>query len=178
MHRTSELVAVLALLVLMACTGKTPPPASPPPAAAAPARSTVTGEGAHLLLLVEVGAEGGRVLQARRVATALPRAAAPGRPGWRAEVVDPAGAVLHAVELTPPDAVHGEFPGPDGALERVEVRRDTSVVALRLPLLPTAASVRLSAAPAALPAGDARRARATAGAAVPLATVPYPQVAP
>jgi len=177
MHRTWELGVVLASLALAACSGKTPPPASPPPTAAA-AQATVAGEGAHLLLLVEVGAEGGRVLQARRVATALPRAAAPGRPGWRAEVVDLAGAVLHAVDLAPPDAVHGEFPGPDGALERVEVRRDTSVVALRLPLLPTAASVRLSAAPSALPAGDARRARAAAGAAVPLATVPYPQAAP
>ena len=184
---TTRLGAVLALVTLAACGGKalppgSQPPAVPPPGAAGRATSSaepvLAGAGAHLLLLVEVDQSGGRVLEARRVAVALPRTPAPTRPGWRAEVVDGAGTVLHAAELAAPDGIHGEFPAPDGSLERVELRPERAVVLLRLPLLPAAASVRLSAAPAALPAGDARRQRAAVGGAVLLATVPYPQVAP
>lgn len=113
------------------------------------AESGSGGGDAHLLVSLELSGAALRVVDARRVPGALPvlRGEAPGR--WVVEVRSSEGALLHAVRMAAPDELRGEFPLADGGMEVHHLRRDRAAFAVRLPILPGAAELRVVAPDAA-----------------------------
>ncbi len=99
-------------------------------------------EDRHLLLIVERGPSGFRVLEAHVVATHLPMTRAPRQLRWRVSVEDVAGGSLFSDWIPESGIRRGTFATADGGTESVEVRRERFSFAVRVPLLRNAARIR------------------------------------
>lgn len=173
-------LAVVGVLLLSACSGKTERgmgsegPAEKP--AAAPGQVTDANDGApparadderrHVLMVVELelATRAAKTLRARAVDQPLPRKRGPVQKlPWQVDVLDASGKVVFSAPLPDASTVRGEFPNDQGQLSGVTRQKQVAAVTLRLPLLHDAATVRVSKL------DDAR-------GAIELGSVAYPQV--
>jgi hypothetical protein len=127
---TARSLCLLVACALMGGCAVREPGAAPPPE--------------HWLVTVRLTDAGAELVDARRVSQPLPKVT---RGPWRARVLDAKGEALYAVQVPAADVLRGEFHGADGGIESVRVQRRESALAVRLPVLPDAATLVIEAPP-------------------------------
>jgi hypothetical protein len=156
-------LGLISCVLMLACSASVPPEAAMDPR-----------KDRHVIALVQLGADGPKVL-ARRVVEGPPQIdRAPPEDGWEVEVSSKDGRVLHAFPIRPVGVTRGEFAGPDGQLRHVRWQQPAPVLTVRLPVLPQAAQVRvLGRQPRGVSGVDGKPVARTA-----LATFAWSEVAP
>jgi hypothetical protein len=97
----------------------------------------------HLLLIVELGPTGARIVTARTVQQPFSASKSEPNPdsSWRVDVVDKYGQVLYSRNIPPADEMRAEVAGPDGRIEALHTRKVVSALDPRIPPIPNAASI-------------------------------------
>jgi hypothetical protein len=99
----------------------------------------------HLLLTLKLTQAGLTVVDFREVAQRLPRARGHEDLPWRLQIDDASGHALSVAPIPQPPRLRGEVAGPDGELQPFQPSGGEQSFAVRLPVLPAAAHVRLLA---------------------------------
>ena len=107
------------------------------------APGAVTSSDRHLLLTVRSTEEGLEVLDFRQVASPLPLNRGRREQPWRVAVDDSSGKTIYLAQLAAPVLLRGELAGPGGVIEAVHPTVGEQFLAIRLPALAGAATVRL-----------------------------------
>ncbi len=159
-YRTAmfRVAALLCLPVLLSCPRSEPAsPLTVSASALAPMNPRTPDEAPprHVLLTVEVGPAGMRVLESRNVDAPMPIDRSPERAPWRVRVEDASGGTLWVGAVEGAGVLRGEFAGPDGSIESVHVTPEQAVLPVRIPILAGAKTIRLFAAPSkGVPPGE------------------------
>jgi hypothetical protein len=134
--------ALAAVLILSALAAPGPAGALPPFGAEAVAHRRARAEG-HLRVVLALGPGPAAIRSWRVVSRPLPPPPRGRRATWEVRVEDGDGAALFTARVRAAAAVHGEFPGPSGELERSVAAPPAAALPLRLPLLDRAAWIRI-----------------------------------
>jgi len=132
----------------------------------------------HLLVTLRLTPTELEVLDARLVNFRVPVDRAPDPEPWRVLVEDAQGRTLYLAQLRAPATVRGEFARADGTIEVGHGPKGPMTLAVRLPSLRGAATLRLFGPAATLPAGDSRAAGIKPETMVEMGKVAFPQVDP
>ncbi len=132
----------------------------------------------HLLVTLRMTPAVLTVLDARQVGFGVPVDRAPEPEPWRVLVEDGQGRTLYLAQLRAPSPVRGEFARPDGTIEVAHGPRWPVTLAVRLPPLRGAATLRLFGQASTLPPEDPRAQGVGPEAMVELGKVAFPQVDP
>ena len=174
------LLAAVCVSALWACARNEPASASSASASAlAPMNPRTPAEAPprHVLLTIEIGSAGMKVLGSTAVDAPLPIDRTPERAPWRIRVEDASGGTLYVGAVEAAGVLRGEFAGPGGKIEAVHLAKDPAVLPVRIPALPGAKTLRLFAKPESVP-DDARAKSAPPGELVELGHAAYPAPAP